>query len=153
MEWKNKPLQWDNEGTEPSEDLKANGFVGGYKPPAPVFNAFLHRTQKCIEELQEVVGAEDESTTLLFQNKNVATTAWVNDTTYQESGFLFKADIACEGVTADFLPTVIFSVADAMSGNFAPACDSGAGVVTIYAMTKPTSAIIIPVIECTKVVG
>lgn len=152
MEWKNKPLQWDNEGVEPSEDLKANGFVGGYKPPAPIFNAFLHRTQKCIEELQAFLDSAGESNTLLFQNKTVATTAWISDTTYQASGFLYKADIACEGVTADYLPNVIFNVADAMSGNFAPVSDTGAGVVTIYAISKPTAAITIPVIECTKVV-
>lgn len=53
-EWK-APLKWSNEGIEPSENLQANGFQAGFKPPAPVFNYFLHREQECFEQLQEVV--------------------------------------------------------------------------------------------------
>ena len=44
--------EWKNEGIEPSEDLKQKGFVGGYKPPATVFNWFWCLVQKCITELQ-----------------------------------------------------------------------------------------------------
>lgn len=57
-EWK-APLKWSNEGIEPSENLKANGFQAGFKPPAPVFNYFLHREQECLEQLQEVVDRVD----------------------------------------------------------------------------------------------
>lgn len=50
-EW-TKPMQWDNEGTPPSETLAKNGFQAYYKPPANIFNYFLHRVKACIEELQ-----------------------------------------------------------------------------------------------------
>ena len=153
MEWVNKPIQWDNEGTEPSDTLKASGFSGGYKPPAGVFNAFLNRTQKCIEELQTAVAEGAGGGSLIFQNKNVPTTLWVADTTYQSADFHFKADIECEGVTADYMPNVILDVAEAMGGNLAPVAETGDGVVTIYAMEKPASVITIPLIECVKVVG
>lgn len=52
-----KPLEWDAEGGEPSDTLKAEGFKAGYKPPADVFNYFLHNQQKCTEQLQDEVDA------------------------------------------------------------------------------------------------
>lgn len=50
-EWTN-PMEWNAEGSEPSETLKENGFQAGYKPPADVFNFFFNKTGKCITELQ-----------------------------------------------------------------------------------------------------
>lgn len=55
MEWKNKPMEWKNEGTPPSPDLVDVGFVGGYKPPASVFNHFFSTHQKLLDEVQENV--------------------------------------------------------------------------------------------------
>lgn len=51
-EWK-KPLQWDNAGSEPSDTLKTEGFKAGYKPPAELFNYFLHRAYECFLQLQQ----------------------------------------------------------------------------------------------------
>ena len=45
-------MEWNNNGIEPSEILKQSGFKGGYKPPAEVFNYFLHNSEACITELQ-----------------------------------------------------------------------------------------------------
>lgn len=44
--------EWKNKGTEPSENLKENGFVGGYHPPANVFNWFWASVIEAITELQ-----------------------------------------------------------------------------------------------------
>ena len=44
--------EWKNEGTEPSNELKNNGFQSGYKPPAGVFNWFWSLVTKAIKELQ-----------------------------------------------------------------------------------------------------
>ena len=52
IEFKEKPMNWQNEGTEPSETLKKSGFEAGYKPPADVFNYQFNNTTKCIEEIQ-----------------------------------------------------------------------------------------------------
>lgn len=52
-EWK-APMEWANAGTAPSDTLKATGFKAGNKPPAAIFNYFLHRMQECIEQLQSV---------------------------------------------------------------------------------------------------
>lgn len=52
------PVRWDNDGEAPSEDLMTNGFKGGYKPPATVFNHFWNKVYRCIKQLQE----EEENT-------------------------------------------------------------------------------------------
>lgn len=57
------PMEWDNEGSAPSAALVASGFTGGYKPPASVFNYFLHIYTKCLKELQnEALNREDIQT-------------------------------------------------------------------------------------------
>lgn len=48
-----KPMKWLAEGIAPTKELEENGFQAGYKPPASVFNYFLNREQRCIEQLQE----------------------------------------------------------------------------------------------------
>lgn len=55
IEYKNKPIEWDNEGIMPPQELIEKGFQPGYKPPAEYFNAILNRTSACITELQEKV--------------------------------------------------------------------------------------------------
>ncbi len=53
MVWKNILKQWKNKGSEPSEELFEQGFRGGYKPPAGVFNWFWHMVTTAIDELQK----------------------------------------------------------------------------------------------------
>lgn len=52
IEYENTPVEWQNQGTEPSEDLKINGFQAGYKPPAQVFNYLQNNISSCLNELQ-----------------------------------------------------------------------------------------------------
>lgn len=53
IEYQNKPIDWDNAGVTPPQDLIENGFKPGYKPPAEYFNAILHNTSEAIKEIQE----------------------------------------------------------------------------------------------------
>lgn len=53
IEYQNKPIDWDNAGVTPPQDLIEKGFQPGYKPPAEYFNALLHTTSEAIKELQE----------------------------------------------------------------------------------------------------
>ena len=87
------------------------------------------------------------TTKLHFTNKTVATSAWAASTTY--SGFSWKADITCNGVSANHVPNVIFDYNELISGNFCPFADSSSNKVTIYCKTKPTATITIPTIYCT----
>lgn len=62
MNFENKAPKWDAAGAEPSEDLQKNGFLAGYKPPAPYFNFLFHVYTKCINELQALLKAHGEDT-------------------------------------------------------------------------------------------
>lgn len=61
MDFTNTPLEWKNEGTEPTEEIKEKGFVAGYKPPAAYFNWFWSKVCKCIAELQTKLTGEESA--------------------------------------------------------------------------------------------
>lgn len=41
---------WNNEGIEPSDEIKQNGFARGYRPPAEYFNWFFNRVSLALAE-------------------------------------------------------------------------------------------------------
>lgn len=53
MEFTNQAPRWDAQGSEPTTELKTNGFKAGYKPPASTFNWLFHQYSECIKELQD----------------------------------------------------------------------------------------------------
>ena len=87
----------------------------------------------------------------IFSAVSVAASAWVSDSTY--AAYPYAASIACSGVTASYVPEVVFGAVEAASGNFAPVALSGSGTVKIYAATKPTAAITVQSITCIKAVS
>ena len=52
MSYEHEMFDWQNEGFEPSDELKKAGFQAGYKPPASIFNYFWHKASEAIKELQ-----------------------------------------------------------------------------------------------------
>ena len=88
---------------------------------------------------------------LIFADTIIQKESWSEDTTY--TNFPYKADISCEGVTADYKPDVVFDVAEATSGIYAPVASTGDGIVSIYASEIPSDAITIPSITCVKAVS
>lgn len=87
----------------------------------------------------------------IFSGVSVAASAWVSDSTY--AAYPYASSIACSGVTASYVPEVVFGAVEAASGNFAPVALSGSGTVKIYAATKPTAAITVQSITCIKAVS
>ena len=81
-----------------------------------------------------------------YANVNVPVSLFVEDQTYDD--YAFKADIPLPEIGETLVPTVIFSLDDAESGNFAPVAESGAGYVRIWAKEKPEEAVVIPTILC-----
>ncbi len=57
--------EWSNQGTTPSDELASNGFEGGMKPPAGVFNWFWCKTIKAIKELQSKLSATNDNVNIL----------------------------------------------------------------------------------------
>lgn len=101
--------------------------------------------------------AVPKASLLRFTNVTFAASTGVDDTTYD--GYTTRYDIPCTGVTADYSADVRFAPADAVSGDFAPFCDTDDGVVKIYASRVRAGAnpgetvdITIPAIICTKMV-
>lgn len=74
---------------------------------------------------------------------NVTVNNWVSDATYAD--YPYKAEITCNGITAQSVVEVIFALAQAISGNYAPVCLSGTDKVTIYG--KANTSITIPTIK------
>ena len=85
---------------------------------------------------------------LTFGAQSVATSAWAADTTYE--GWGFRAALALSGVTADYVPSVTFGIADATGGNLAPVAETYAGGVYIYAKGQPTTAVSVTSVVCVK---
>lgn len=106
----------------------------------------LSSSQK--EQTRNNIGAGN-SETIIVNDVIVAASAWVSDSTYAD--YPYKANIAITGCTANHYPQVTMGMAEATSGNYAPVCNSDAGIVSIWAKTAPTSAITISTIVCTKI--
>ena len=81
---------------------------------------------------------------LCGRNQTIATSAWASDTTYAD--YPYRASVALPTITALSFVEIVFSPADATSGNFAPVCDTYNGGVYIYAKAVPDAAITIPTI-------
>lgn len=81
-----------------------------------------------------------------FANVSVPTASFTADTTYKE--YPYKADIILPQIGTTLVPTVIFSLTDAESGNYAPVAECGSGYVRIWAKKAPESTITIPTILC-----
>lgn len=83
----------------------------------------------------------DDMTSLLAtkQDKNLyftnlSASSWVSDSTY--SDYPYRCDIACSGVSDAMYAEVIFGVAEANSGNYAPVCETKNGAVAIWSKTE-----------------
>lgn len=80
---------------------------------------------------------ESNTKTLFFNNITVAKSLWKSDSTYSQADYGFSAKIPCSGITEEYMPQVVFGIDEATSGKFAPICNSGEGIVTIYAKEIP----------------
>lgn len=78
------------------------------------------------------------------ENQVIAVSAWTQDTS-SLAGYSYKAQITVSGATGDDFPIVAFNQSDAVSGNFAALAFSNNGHIEIFAKTKPTAAVTIPV--------
>lgn len=83
---------------------------------------------------------------LTYTNKTVPVSAFVSNATYED--YPYRAAIALTGVTNTMIPEVMFGLADAVEGNFAPISETYMGGVYIYAADIPEAAITIPTIIC-----
>lgn len=74
VNFENQIPDWKNEGTEPPQDLKDNGFYVKYKPAAAYFNWFWNFVFKSLEELQTKIVAK---TSIVVSDK-LLSKAWLD---------------------------------------------------------------------------
>ena len=110
------------------------------------FEALLSSIQTELSQLE--AGAGVEMSKLQFSNVSVPASLFGTDTTYEDYGY--KATVALSGVTSTMIPEVVFSLGDAVGGNFAPVVESYNGGIYLWAMDVPESDITIPTILCWK---
>ena len=108
------------------------------------FESLLKAIQSELKDLEAGTGLEFKR--LQFTDVIVSKASFVADTTY--SDFPFRAGVQLYGVLETMTPEVIFGVADATSGNFAPVSESYTGGIYLYAESVPESDITIPTIIC-----
>ena len=81
---------------------------------------------------------------LMFADVVAPAASSITTNTYAD--FPCRTPIKLEGVTSDMVPEVIFSVEDAMSGDFAPIASTYGGGVYIYSTKKLEADMTIPTI-------
>lgn len=96
----------------------------------------------------EMTDEDEAPISLVFGAQSVAASAFASDATYD--GWAYRASVALPGVTADYVPSVNFSMADATDGNLAPVSEAYAGGVYIYAKEQPGAAVSIASVVCVK---
>lgn len=95
MEFEKNIPEWKNEGVEPADELKTDGFTGGYHPPAGIFNWFWNKVTLCINELQQKLKGHAENK----ENPHSVTAAQVglgkvNNTADSEKNVAFASEAA-----------------------------------------------------------
>jgi len=70
---------------------------------------------------------------------NTSVSSWSSDNTY--SDYPYRASIAITGVTASDTAEVIFGVAQATSGDYAPVCETYAGGIYVYSAVNDSITI------------
>lgn len=110
------------------------------------FEALLASIQNELMDLE--AGTAVEMKKLQFNNKSVSASSFVSNTTYED--YPYRASVSLSGVISSMIPEVMFSLADATSGNFSPVAETYNGGVYIYAADKPEGITVIPTIICWK---
>lgn len=134
------PLPDPRKGLEMQGDINMDGHsLTGISDPVNDNDAV---------NLKSMKSALDKINKLQFTGVTVAASKFVDDTTYED--FPKRAAVSLSGVTASMTPEVIFGLADATGGNFAPVAETYDGGVYIYAADVPKADVTIPTIICWK---
>ena len=95
---------------------------------------------------ENIVGSADNNITTSIKLENKTVSNWVSDATYAD--YPYRATITESSINAAMVAEVVYDVADAESGNYAPVCNTFDGGIYIY--SKVNTAITIPTILVVK---
>ena len=89
---------------------------------------------------------DDKAVKLLFKNVKVETSTFTADSTYED--YPYRAAVPLPGTLPSMIPEVIFGIADAVSGNYAPGAETFTNGAYIYAAEVPEATLMIPTVIC-----
>lgn len=100
-----------------------------------------------ITALETAMTTDVPAMLLYTQNASLPEHRWVasGDSTYPYQAVLNMTD-----VTSSYYPEVQFRDSDSLLYDFSPNAVTGAGTVTIYCKTKPSTTVILPSVVCFK---
>lgn len=104
-----------------------------------------------LKKIADAVSTTGNASVIKAENITIPASAWTSNNDI--SGFPFRAGISIEKCSEEYMPDVILSAADALSGNFAPVAKTYEGGVFIYAVEKPAASVTILTILLTKEVS
>lgn len=99
-----------------------------------------------IEEVYATIEALNGKQDKSLKFENVVASNWVSDSTFED--YSYKCNTTCAGVLATDFPEVVFALEQAVSGNYAPTCETSADTVTVW--SKSNETITIPTIIITR---
>lgn len=134
------------QSSSPQEGLNMEGGINMNGQPLTGIAAPVEDTDAV--NLKTLNDATEKMKRLQFSNVSVAVSKFVADSTYED--YPLRASVALDGVLETMVPEVIFSLADAVSGNFAPVAQTYNGGIYIYAAEAPEAAVTIPTVICWK---
>lgn len=105
-------------------------------------DAALDLAKTALQEHQDISGKQDK----VLKFEDVTASNWVSDSTYED--YPYRCDISCSGVTANDYAEVVFSLSQAISGAYAPICETAANVVKVW--SNVSDSIVVPIIIVTK---
>lgn len=88
-----------------------------------------------------------EKLMLCAANVSIATTKW---TSSGDTSYPYKAVLTMTDVTADYFPIVQFADSDARTYDFSPKVTPGAGTITVFCKTAPSTSVTVSSIFCWK---
>ena len=143
--WVLKAAEVDETGAETAADfeglIKGAGGRAAQAVSGVDYAAAAHsHGMSDVSGLEAALGGKQPKK-LLRAGAAVAASDWTDDAQGRYADYPKTALIAVEGAQESMLPEVIFSVADALSGNFAPAAVSVGGGVRIYAKEVPEGSV------------
>ena len=95
--------------------------------------------------VRENIGA---SSRLQVHDVSVTTSLWVDSALHAD--YPYQALVPVNGATSEMCPDVVFDIAEALSGNYAPVADAANGGVLIYAKVVPEADIVVPTVTLWK---
>lgn len=143
--------------TYPSEiDINYNKYGGIKRIDVYTMSSYYTKINEATHDKAGFMTAEDKTKldgidmdskqdkSLYFTD--LSASEWVEDTTFTD--YPYRCDLSCEGVTADMYAAVVFGLVQASAGNYAPVCETGTDIVSIW--SKESETITVPTIIITK---